>query len=70
MGDLLDRGEQEVPLLYWLERLRRQAAAAGGAVHVLNGNHETMSVAGDFRYATRGWAGGWVDGSGRGGVSA
>jgi hypothetical protein len=54
VGDLLDRGDHEIPLLYWLERLRRQAAAAGGALHVLNGNHETMNVAGQYRYVTRG----------------
>jgi hypothetical protein len=60
VGDLLDRGDQELPLLYWLERLRRSAAAAGGAVHVLNGNHETMNVAGQYRYATRGGVARWV----------
>lgn len=54
MGDLLDRGDQELPLLFWMERLRRQAAAAGGALHVLNGNHESMNVAGQYRYVTRG----------------
>jgi hypothetical protein len=41
-------------LLYMLERLQRQAAAAGGALWVLNGNHETMNVGGNFRYATKG----------------
>jgi hypothetical protein len=50
----LDRGDQELRLLYLLERLQRQAAAAGGALHVLNGNHETMNVGGNFRYATAG----------------
>jgi hypothetical protein len=54
VGDVLDRGDQEVEIFYFLERLQREAARAGGAVHVLNGNHETMSVAGQFRYATRG----------------
>lgn len=33
---------------------RAQAAAAGGALWVLNGNHETMNVGGNFRYATAG----------------
>lgn len=37
-----------------LERLQRQAEAAGGALYVLNGNHETMNVAGNYRYATAG----------------
>lgn len=39
VGDILDRGDQEVKLLYMLERLQHQAAAAGGALWVLNGNH-------------------------------
>jgi hypothetical protein len=54
VGDILDRGDQELKLLYMLERLQRQAAAAGGALWVLNGNHETMNVGGNFRYATKG----------------
>lgn len=37
-----------------MEWLQRVAAAAGGALRVLNGNHETMSAAGDFRCATAG----------------
>ncbi|WIA20087.1 hypothetical protein OEZ85_005946 [Tetradesmus obliquus] len=54
VGDILDRGDQEIKLLFLLERLQRQAQAAGGALHVLNGNHETMNVGGNFRYATAG----------------
>lgn len=37
-------------MLYFLERLQAQAAAAGGALHVLNGNHETMNVMGNHRW--------------------
>lgn len=54
VGDLLDRGDQEIELLYWLERLQREARGSGGELHVLNGNHETMNVAQSFRYATHG----------------
>lgn len=54
VGDQLDRGPDEVPLLYFLERLQREAQQAGGRLHVLNGNHETMNAAGDTRYAHRG----------------
>lgn len=54
VGDILDRGDEEVELFFWLERLQREAEAAGGALHVLNGNHETMNVAQQFRYATPG----------------
>lgn len=53
MGDQLDRGDNEVQILYFLERLQKEAAAAGGALHILNGNHETMNVGGRFRYATQ-----------------
>ena len=57
-GDQLDRGDDERAILDLLDRLRGEAAAAGGAVHVLNGNHELMNVAGDLRYVT---AGGLLD---------
>ncbi|KAK9819805.1 hypothetical protein WJX72_002638 [[Myrmecia] bisecta] len=52
VGDQLDRGDNEVEILYFLERLQKEAAKAGGALYILNGNHETMNVAGRFRYAT------------------
>lgn len=54
VGDILDRGDQEIEIFYWLERLQREARAAGGDLHILNGNHETMNVAQSFRYATPG----------------
>lgn len=57
-GDQLDRGDGEREILDLLERLRGEAAAAGGALHVLNGNHELMNAAGDLRYVT---AGGYID---------
>jgi hypothetical protein len=51
-GDQLDRGDDEPQILELFARLRREAQAAGGAVHVLNGNHEVMNVQADFRYVT------------------
>jgi hypothetical protein len=51
-GDLLDRGDEERPLLEWLDRLAGLAAAAGGAIYRVQGNHEVMNVAADFRYVT------------------
>jgi len=57
-GDQLDRGDGERKILDLLERLTEEARAAGGALHVLNGNHELMNAAGDLRYVT---AGGFVD---------
>jgi hypothetical protein len=52
-GDQLDRGDDERPLEELLARLQKEAAGAGGALLLLNGNHELMNVAGDFRYVTR-----------------
>jgi len=52
VGDQLDRGHDEVAVLHLLERLKVEAAQAGGALHVLLGNHETMNARGQFRYAT------------------
>lgn len=51
-GDQLDRGDGERAILDLLERLAGEAKAAGGAVIALNGNHEVMNVALDFRYVT------------------
>jgi Calcineurin-like phosphoesterase len=51
-GDQLDRGDTEPEILDLFERLRGEAKRAGGAFYVLNGNHEVMNVAGDFRYVT------------------
>jgi hypothetical protein len=51
-GDQLDRGDDEPEILDLLDRLAEQAEAAGGAVHVLNGNHEVMNAVGDLRYVT------------------
>ncbi len=53
-GDQLDRGDDEPEILALLDRLRKEAMTAGGAVYVLNGNHEIMNAAGDLRYVTRG----------------
>lgn len=51
-GDQLDRGDQEQEILDLLDRLQDEAAAAGGAVHILNGNHELMNARPDLRYVT------------------
>ncbi|OAY71735.1 Uncharacterized protein ACMD2_00737 [Ananas comosus] len=52
VGDVLDRGGDEIRLLYLLHRLKLDAARHGGALLTVLGNHEVMNVAGDFRYAT------------------
>ena len=53
VGDVLDRGGNEVELYYLLERLKREAKDAGGAVHILMGNHESLNVGGRLRYASK-----------------
>ncbi len=53
-GDQIDRGDDDRKVLDLLNRLTEEARTAGGALYVLNGNHETMNAAGDFRYVTPG----------------
>ncbi len=53
-GDQLDRGDQEQELLEFLNRLQTEAAKAGGALYLLNGNHELMNARLDLRYVTEG----------------
>jgi hypothetical protein len=49
-GDLTDRGPDVLRVLWLVYRLEREAAAAGGRVHVLLGNHEIMVMLSDLRY--------------------
>jgi hypothetical protein len=51
-GDILDRGDDEPQIYELLERLHGEASKAGGAIVLLNGNHELMNAARDFRYVT------------------
>lgn len=51
-GDVIDRGDDDRAVIDLLERLRGEAAHAGGAFIPLLGNHEIMNVAGDLRYVT------------------
>jgi hypothetical protein len=52
-GDQVDRGDQDREVLDVLEKLEQAAKAKGGALVVLNGNHELMQPNFDFRYVTR-----------------
>ncbi|XP_047317322.1 shewanella-like protein phosphatase 1 [Impatiens glandulifera] len=54
LGDILDRGEDEIAILSLLRSLDIQAKANGGAVFQVNGNHETINVEGDYRYVDPG----------------
>ncbi len=42
LGDIFDRGDKVTEAFWLLYRLDGQAAAAGGAVHLVLGNHEIM----------------------------
>ena len=53
VGDLLDRGPRSRDALDLLMRIEEEAAAAGGKVHVLIGNHESMNMIGDLRYVSK-----------------
>ena len=54
VGDVLDRGDDEIAILILLQKLHKHAEAQVGAVYILNGNHEVLNVSGDFRYVTQG----------------
>ncbi|MGB5344851.1 MAG: metallophosphoesterase [Woeseia sp.] len=51
-GDIVDRGPESRAAMDLLMRLEPAAAAAGGQVHVLLGNHEVMNLVGDLRYVS------------------
>ncbi|KAL1154473.1 hypothetical protein V6Z11_A09G243500 [Gossypium hirsutum] len=53
IGDVLDRGGEELKIFYFLEKLKREAVKSGGQLITLNGNHEIMNIEGDFRYVTK-----------------
>jgi hypothetical protein len=56
-GDEIDRGNDDRAVLDLVEGLKKEAAAAGGEVIALLGNHEIMNASADFRYVTpRGFA--------------
>ncbi|WP_408950392.1 metallophosphoesterase [Lysobacter sp. Hz 25] len=54
-GDVFDRGPKVNQALWLLYGLEQQARAAGGAVHLLLGNHEIMVLANDLRYVNEGY---------------
>lgn len=52
-GDSVDRGREVFAVLWRLHELRASAAALGGAVHVLLGNHEQYMLLGNTSRAHR-----------------
>jgi hypothetical protein len=60
-GDVVDRGDDERAILDLLARLEIEAAATGGAVIALIGNHEVLSAVGDFDDTTPGACAAFAD---------
>lgn len=53
VGDLIDRGPGSRQVVELLIKLSGQARNAGGAVHMVLGNHEVMVMTGDLRYVSK-----------------
>jgi len=49
-GDIFDRGDKVIDIVWYLIRLEQQAKGDGGKVHTLIGNHEWMVLNSDVRY--------------------
>jgi hypothetical protein len=52
LGDLIDRGPGSRQVVELMMKLDTQASKAGGAVHMVLGNHEVMVMTGDLRYVS------------------
>lgn len=50
LGDIFDRGNMVTEVFWHLFGLEKQAAAAGGMVHILLGNHEIMVLSKTLNY--------------------
>lgn len=50
VGDVFDRGDQVLEILWLIHKLENQARLKRGRVHFLLGNHELMVLTGDLRY--------------------
>ena len=52
IGDVLDRGDEELELLKLVRRLKSEASLSGGQVITMLGNHEVLNAAGVTIYAS------------------
>lgn len=53
VGDFVDRDVSTTQLLWLIYQLEQRAAAAGGHVHFILGNHEIKNLQGDFQSAAK-----------------
>ena len=53
LGDLFDRGDDVIKVLWFIHDLEEKAALKGGKVHLVLGNHEIMVMTKDLRYVSR-----------------
>ncbi len=54
LGDILDRGGEELKIIAFLQRIQKEALAQGGRLYVLTGNHEIVNFQGNFKWADPG----------------
>lgn len=50
LGDVFDRGSNQMEILWLTYKLEHEALQAGGGTHLLLGNHEAIVLQGDERY--------------------
>lgn len=53
IGDVFDRGEDVLPILWLIYKLEFQAKEVGGGVYYTLGNHEIMVLENDLRYVNK-----------------
>ncbi|ERN06112.1 shewanella-like protein phosphatase 2 [Amborella trichopoda] len=53
LGDILDKGGEELKLLYFLEKLKQDAEKSNRKLLILQGNHESLNIQGDFKYVIK-----------------
>lgn len=46
MGDIFDRGDDDLPIQEWVYELAQEAGRANGALYSVMGNHEVRSRGG------------------------
>lgn len=56
LGDIFDRGDDVLPIFWLTYKLQKEASEAGGVVHFLIGNHESMVLRSDLRYINEKYA--------------